>query len=673
MKKIVISTITILAFLLIAFNANSANFPSPKGHVNDIANLIESNVEQRIEAQLSNYEKQTSIEIAVVTTSSLDGRSIEGWTMDLAMKWGVGKRGKDNGVLFVIAPNERKCRIEVGYGLEGDLPDGKAGMIIDYTIIPKFKSGDYQGGIVAGVNEIINKLGTMTPQQRAEEKQRKLQAEAQAREEATANFKAFMLIMLVIGGVVLVLFCIYKAVIAIRAAIREYQRKKLLREKVVNGIFETKKKAKEISENSRKLKYEAKHFPSWASVRAFSLLAGTETILDFVSNYHKKIRENLKEFPDSAKTILDELESKLALAESHLKKIEEDIPHEIAQHEKNAENNILGVTEKIKTADEKLKEHLKLGFRLPSEILEEFNSYKDKFKKNKDSFASDKKEAKKVNESLETLDGCLRSFCHLIDNTQQVKKVVDKKLSELPGRIENVENDLPKHVAVFEEIKKNYPEENWKNLASSLALTVGFVAMAKKWVASAKEKNTMEKQDFLCAKNEVETAEDNLRKVGEIAFQIRNQKKELEKAKSSYKSEYNSAENLVSKAKRKVKDSDVGRTAKSKAREAEEKFLQARSAAETSGLINWLLVILLLSQSAELASNAIRKAQSDIDDAEAERRRKKREEEEEEARRRRRRNSSSSYSYGGSSSSSSSSFGGFGGGSFGGGGASGSW
>jgi len=127
--------------------------------VNDFAAVIDAATETRLTALLEHVERKSSAEIAVVTVSSLDGQDIASYAVRLFEQWGIGKKGKDNGVLFLVAPRERKMRIEVGYGLEGALPDGLCGAISDQYIIPHFKSGDFNGGIWNGTAAIVGVVG----------------------------------------------------------------------------------------------------------------------------------------------------------------------------------------------------------------------------------------------------------------------------------------------------------------------------------------------------------------------------------------------------------------------------------------------------------------------------------------------------------------------------------
>jgi len=120
-------------------------------YVLDEANVIPADVEARIEKLSSEIESATpGAEIAVVTVASLGGLTIEEYAEERFEKLGIGAKDEDNGVLLLVAMAERRMRIEVGYGLEGALPDSKAGSIIDSIMTPKFKSGDIAGGIEAG-------------------------------------------------------------------------------------------------------------------------------------------------------------------------------------------------------------------------------------------------------------------------------------------------------------------------------------------------------------------------------------------------------------------------------------------------------------------------------------------------------------------------------------------
>lgn len=139
------------------------NFPEYEGFINDYANLLSMQAKTQLEAQLTQLEKDTTAEVAVVTVKSLEGDYIEDYAVKLFEKWGIGKKDKNNGVLFLVALDDRKMRIEVGYGLEPIITDGRAGRIRDNDVIPQFKQNDYEGGIIAGVNSIEKYIRNGTP------------------------------------------------------------------------------------------------------------------------------------------------------------------------------------------------------------------------------------------------------------------------------------------------------------------------------------------------------------------------------------------------------------------------------------------------------------------------------------------------------------------------------
>jgi len=146
-----------LGFLLkgLISAVHALDFPTPVGYVNDFANILSSETKQNLEQRLSQLEKDSTIEIAVVTVESLEGTTVDDYAARLFENWKIGKENEDNGILFLVAPNERKTRIEVGYGLEPVLPDAKAGRILDAYATPAFETGDYSKGISDGVDAII--------------------------------------------------------------------------------------------------------------------------------------------------------------------------------------------------------------------------------------------------------------------------------------------------------------------------------------------------------------------------------------------------------------------------------------------------------------------------------------------------------------------------------------
>ncbi|MCJ7663316.1 MAG: TPM domain-containing protein [Desulfobacterales bacterium] len=155
MKRVRRIVLLVSSICVVAAACAWAAIPAtPQGWVSDFSGIIADTTKTQIDALCADVKKSTGAEIAVVTVPSLDGMSVEEYAVKLFEKWGIGEKDKDNGVLFLIAPNERKTRIEVGYGLETVITDGRAGEIIRETIIPFFKAGDYNQGILQGSMQI---------------------------------------------------------------------------------------------------------------------------------------------------------------------------------------------------------------------------------------------------------------------------------------------------------------------------------------------------------------------------------------------------------------------------------------------------------------------------------------------------------------------------------------
>lgn len=142
----------ILGLLFISNILLAVDFPKPTPYkyINDYVGVVEPEYVQKIISVGKELEDKTTAQVTAVIIDSLQGITIEEYAVELFRRWGIGQKGKDNGVLLLVAINDRQMRIEVGYGLEGAIPDGKAGRIRDEYIIPYFKEGDYSKGIYYG-------------------------------------------------------------------------------------------------------------------------------------------------------------------------------------------------------------------------------------------------------------------------------------------------------------------------------------------------------------------------------------------------------------------------------------------------------------------------------------------------------------------------------------------
>ncbi len=156
MTRITSHLAILIASLLLSTPLLAGEVPYLGGRVNDYAGILHGPVVAELESLLKDYEARTTNQVVVLTVTTLEGMSIEEYSIKVAETWKLGQKGVDNGALLVVAKEERKVRIEVGYGLEASLTDAVTSMIIENEIVPRFKSGDYDAGVTAGVRAIID-------------------------------------------------------------------------------------------------------------------------------------------------------------------------------------------------------------------------------------------------------------------------------------------------------------------------------------------------------------------------------------------------------------------------------------------------------------------------------------------------------------------------------------
>lgn len=163
----------LVSIFFLALPSLAADFPQPVGHVNDFAEMLSSDFRQSLEQDLIDFENETTAEIAVVTINSLEGNSLEDYAVRLFEDWKIGKKEKDNGILILIAKEDRKIRIEVGYGLEPIVTDARAGRIIRDQISPAFRNENYDGGVKQAVEQIKEYIRSGQPPAGLEKTQEK--------------------------------------------------------------------------------------------------------------------------------------------------------------------------------------------------------------------------------------------------------------------------------------------------------------------------------------------------------------------------------------------------------------------------------------------------------------------------------------------------------------------
>ncbi|MCW8984100.1 MAG: TPM domain-containing protein, partial [Thermoanaerobaculales bacterium] len=144
--------------LVVATGVSALEVPYLAGRVNDQANLLDDGVESQLEERLRLLEEETGAQVAVLTIPSLEGDPLEDFSIRVVETWKLGRADADDGVLILIARDERRMRIEVGYGLEGVLTDAQSGRIIDGLMAPRFREGDFDGGVSAAVEAVSSAI-----------------------------------------------------------------------------------------------------------------------------------------------------------------------------------------------------------------------------------------------------------------------------------------------------------------------------------------------------------------------------------------------------------------------------------------------------------------------------------------------------------------------------------
>jgi uncharacterized protein len=159
MRQLRTSLLALLVLCAAAWAAIEANFPALTGPVVDAAAILDGDAQDQISRELLDYQSRSGHQIVVATVPSLEGYDIRDFGNRLFRHWALGDKQRDDGVLILVAPSERKVSIEVGYGIEPDLTDALSKIIIENAVTPRFKAGDYAGGISAAIDDIAKALG----------------------------------------------------------------------------------------------------------------------------------------------------------------------------------------------------------------------------------------------------------------------------------------------------------------------------------------------------------------------------------------------------------------------------------------------------------------------------------------------------------------------------------
>jgi uncharacterized protein len=171
---------------------HAQTFPALTGRVVDAAGVLDAAARARLDSKLADLETKTSTQLVVATLPSLQGYEISDYGYRLGRHWGIGQKGSNNGAILIVAPKERSVRIEVGYGLEGKLTDAVSRLIIENSILPRFRANDIPGGIERGVDDIVQVLS-------GDAEEFKKRAAARPRPTTTEGLGGFLPMALFLG------------------------------------------------------------------------------------------------------------------------------------------------------------------------------------------------------------------------------------------------------------------------------------------------------------------------------------------------------------------------------------------------------------------------------------------------------------------------------------------
>lgn len=660
--------------------------------VNDFVGKLDAPAKERIEKILRDFEKRTTNEFIVAIVPDLQGMDVEGYANGLFHEWGIGKKGKDNGMLLLISMKERKTRIEVGRGLEGELTDLKSGRILRNVLKPELKRGDFAGGIEKTLAAAMNIVAPPPPKvMTPEEKQRIAQqhkeayramlagqkAQQQRKERIVSGIKTFGFSLV---SCFVIIFCGAKLR---KKIVRRRQRQLMIeknREQLVGYLADASRVIGEVNSSVTSLRAMAQGLPAWAKKEIdpkLDLVAKQSAEISLtIAEQQKRIvmaEEDGLQDCENVVRLVSHLTAKLKKGYGEIEKLIKTIKAET----QNANILVVSLNDSIDAVSKLSQQMQSEGYQI---------DVAGQLKREKESLESLKSEMEKdsdirpISKKLDEMNTRIAEVKKGLDGMKIMREQNDRMISNIPVRVGSLKEEVSKAASLLDQLKRDNPENVWNALSSAYVGIPVLIEQVQNLTSAAQRKNSIQEQQFKAAAEDIRKVEETLEKVLGVCKDIHSLDAEVLKAKEEYPKLLAKAEESIEDANPLVRHSDADSKHRRNLEEARGKINQAKSAAQKGGLVDWLAVVALLAGATAISANAVKLAKQDIEAAaEAARALARRREEEHEARIRqeddeRRRsdsyNSSSSSDY--SSSSSSSGFD-CGGGDSGGGGASGDW
>lgn len=626
--------------LFLGFFVNAEDLPKPMQPpqlVNDYIGLLSASERDSLEETLLRFERETSIQIAVVIIDHVITGDISSDATAIMNQWGIGQKYANNGVLVLVAKGSRKMFIGTGRGIEEYLPDALCQRICSQTMVPHFRAGNYPAGVLAGTAEIMKLLGKIPWEDRLA--QQRLIEEKKAAEDADALRK--MVNILIVIAILLLAFFTLRWI---------WKRGRRVKEKVNQLIkYYQLIVEDEIGDTSKWPNWARKQLgtsvadyaaaeavagklvadlPKWWITRLFSrrkTLEATEKHLEIFEEYDKfltKLRNEVNLYKTRAPQALAEVQVNYRTLQT--------------LYNQSGEPNPV-ISEKIQKIGEEIKT---LG--IPDD-----ESSRQIFLKALD-----------LDTSIKKIDEGIREYA-------KAKKWVLEAIQRAPKEDEEVQRYESRFPGLFDQLS-GYPATVFERIASGVAFSTMLIGYRKATILMNSLVQGNEPNKYALALDAFRQRRDHFERIGKAYYELDSLIAQLLRFKESYSTDVVNTENVIASAQQKVNDSDVETATRDKFNVAKNTLVKAKKLA-TQNPADWILVRKLLTEAEDLANTAKKDALQDIANAKESRSKAER------ARQASIRTSSYNYTSRTSSGGSRGGFGGFGGGSSGGGGGGASW
>ena len=678
MMKFRIFSVVLLVLVLFVIGVNAQiSIPKPIGYMNDFAKKFSPEEVKALDDKLRAYDQTTTIQFVVVTLDSLQGRTEAEVALAIGREWKVGQADKNNGLVLLWAPNERRYRLEIGRGLEADITDGQAGALLRQHFVPNAKKDQGTLGVIDTVNAVINHLGNIPIVQRQEERARKAAAVKLEQEANSAWWSwfwgvVFIVVLFLILFVALPVYLVRKLILWWRERKRKIALRAELRETIMTHRKGVGSALKIFESNAEQLRKSLSRESDLAEFDKFLELGRTH-----VDYYKARLHKWESLIDDNVDSVNDDIQEPYFEPLDDWEKQMVELVQRFTSAVEVAPTEVVRAKDQIEFSRNALNRYVEKGYRIDIDsVLEESGKLVRKAEKLLEGKTYDPVLAvQHAEESQQSALAAVNSASEMIDVQSKTNNLIDSLGREL-GRLDKYrQTSALSHASEI----KPYPADVHKMIDSEFDeyLLEDWVKQTERHLKALVKENSMEVQQFSSAAGGAYSVQESLASIKKVLEQPRELKSQLTAAYRDFLASLPEVQSELESARKDVLHADVKQATRTLFMEAESLVLSSQNLDTQDPYQNWINNSQVLDRVNELLDVVIQRARSEKYEAEEERE-EERAEALREAQRRSRRSDTSSYggySGGSSSSSSSGSFGGFsgGGGSFSGGGAGGGY